>query len=358
VKTLKNRIHFFFECVPSDVRKICRKGIGKEDRLVFDMLHFLKVVEPDLLPVFVARDLDKLPNLTMDHLDVSMLLKDIAQLRADLTQVKTSYVTTDQLEAVKKDFLSSKYVSPPFAAAKVNMKRGAYRDSGPIGLSLFDESHASIEETIPPNNISLHYRDIKCNDNEGKNESSQAAVSLITGCASDESPPLPPQSVPTIMQWPAGQLIDDATQNELSYAQVSKSKESDWTLVKKKVKKSKNRIEGKSGIVVVGEDETFRAAERKSPVFITNIHQSTSESDIVRYIYKMTQETVKLERISIQRQCDYNAYKFYVPQSKLPKFLDEKIWPQGIIFRRFINFKYSRKTVPLHKGVGPCQGNK
>lgn len=103
-----------------------RKGKGKEDRLVYDMLNLLKAAEPDKLPVFVARDLDKLPNLTMDHPDVSKLLKDISLLQADLMKIKSSYVTTEQLELAKKECMNSKNPSPPFSAVKINMKRGAF----------------------------------------------------------------------------------------------------------------------------------------------------------------------------------------------------------------------------------------
>jgi hypothetical protein len=342
-----------FESVPSEIRKISRKGKGKEDRLVFDMLHFLKVTEPDKLPIFVARDLDKLPNLTMDHLDVSKLLKDMALLQADVMQIKASYVTAEQLETVKKECNNSN-LSPPFSAAKINMKRGAYRDSGPIGLSLLDKSHTG--ESL--NDFSLCCRDMKCKDMVGNSETTQVAVSSVSACVRDESPPQSQQSDVCIVQRPANQLNGDVT-NEISYAQVAVSENNEWTVVQKKHKKSRNRVEGKAGTAEVGTDELFRAAERKSPVFITNIHKNTSEADIVRYIHKMTQETVKLEKISIHRECDYNAYKFFVPQNKLSKFLDEKIWPQGIIFRRFVNFRMSRKVdkVPFDKGIGPSRGN-
>lgn len=298
-----------FESVPSEQRKIVRKGKGKEDRLVYDMLNLLKAAEPDKLPVFVARDLDKLPNLTMDHLDVSKLLKDISLLQADLMKIKSSYVTTEQLELAKKECMNSKNPSPPFSAVKINMKRGAYRDSGPAGLSLFDDSHSNIDEPLSSNDMSVHYRDIRNKDIAGKNETAQAAVSLLTGCPSDESPPpRPAGAVPTIATRPADQLSVEASANEMSYAQAAERGSKEWTDVRKKVKKSKNRIEGKSGMAVIGEGETFRAAERKTPVFITNIHQSTGEADIIRYIYKMTQETIELDKIAIHRQCDYNAY--------------------------------------------------
>lgn len=36
---------------------------------------------------------------------------------------------------------------------------------------------------------------------------------------------------------------------------------------------------------------------------------------------------------------EYKAYKFFVMETKLSLFLDEKLWPQGVIFRRFVHFK-------------------
>lgn len=133
-----------------------------------------------------------------------------------------------------------------------------------------------------------------------------------------------------------------------SASYVDAVKSSEWKTVDKKKKKvSKNRIEGKTGTVLIDANEKFRAAEMKIPLFITNVHKDTRDSDIIDYISKKTHETVVLEKISIKRHCDYNAYKFFVSRNKLPLYLDEKLWPQGIIFRRFINFKIKRNVTPM-----------
>ncbi|XP_013184558.2 uncharacterized protein LOC106130292 [Amyelois transitella] len=346
-----------FESVPSNLRKIARKGKGKEDRLIYDMLHFLKVTEPDMLPVFVARDLEKLPPITLDHLDVCKLMKDMAVLQAEIKQMQTSYVTVEQLESMRKEF-SSKTISPPFSTAKTNMKRGAYRDSGPIGLSLFEDSIVNDDDDNPScsNDYSLHYRSINTKQLEGSScaprdtkESAVKPLSIRNEELNDDDSHAQHSSI----ELPSEQLTGDRvllTKNE-TYAQVAANKNKEWTVEKKK-KKSKNRVEGKSGTVVVETGEMFRAAERKVPVFITNVHKDTCPSDIVRYVSKMTQETITLEKISIKRQCDYNAYKFFVPRNKLSLFLNEKIWPEGIIFRRFVNFKLKRKNVTSDKEVG------
>ncbi|CAH2105484.1 unnamed protein product [Euphydryas editha] len=338
IEQIKKSKELLFESVPTDQRKTIRKGKGKENRVLIDIISFFKVTDPDLLPVFVARDLEKLPPILFDHLDTSKLLKDLALVRSEVDIIKSSYVSIDQLEAVKRDLLKNQYALPPFSPANINIKRGAYQDSGPIGLTNIDESAIRCyeNEINVPNIDSPRFKSLNKISVDGSNQITMSKGPLVRP-VSDES-----------HNSKDCQLSDgDKTTQNKSYAIVTKSKakpnpNEGWKLVQKKGRKRRNYIEGKTGSVVVDAEEKFRAAERHTPLFITNVHKNTSESDITTYIHKKTQETVKLERISIQRQCEYNAYKFFVLQSKVPLFLDESLWPKGIIFRRFINFKVSR----------------
>lgn len=336
VEQINKSKELLFESVPTDQRKTIRKGKGKENRALFDIISFFKVTDPDLLPVFVARDLEKLPPILFDHLDTSKLLKDLALVRSEIDMIKSSYVSIDQLEALKRDLLELRCASPPVSAANINIKRGAYQDSGPIGIINVDESDISCNE----NEINLP--NINKISARGSKKSTINKSPLVRP-VSDESPGNKDRQLSEC----------DKTMQSKSYAIVTKSQakpnpNEGWKLVQKTGRKRRNYIEGKTGSVVVDAEEKFRAAERYTPLFITNVHKNTSESDITTYIHKKTQETVKLERISIKRECEYSAYKFFVLQSKVPLFLDESLWPKGIIFRRFINFKVSQS-----RNIGP-----
>jgi hypothetical protein len=113
---------------------------------------------------------------------------------------------------------------------------------------------------------------------------------------------------------------------------------SNWILVDRKTRR-KNRLSGKMG--VAGDDVKFKAAESMIPIFITNVHKDTEESDIVQYIMNKTQEKVSLVKMVSKRDTRYNAYELFVPRIKLSIFLDNTLWPKGIIFRRFVHFRYS-----------------
>lgn len=116
-----------------------------------------------------------------------------------------------------------------------------------------------------------------------------------------------------------------------------------WTLVTARKSTPKTRMRGKMGTSSEAEGK-FRAADRKVPIFISNVHIDTSEKDITEYILKKTQIPVKLEKIAMKIQDSHNAYKFFVEESKINMFLDDKLWPRGIIFRRFVHFKYKFTT--------------
>lgn len=99
------------------------------------------------MPVFVARNLEKLPPITFDHLDVSDLLKKLTLLQAEIREVKSSYATLDQLEEVRKEVQGLNVpVNIPSTSVhghiNVNTKRGAYAQSqmSSTDTSLFGDS--------------------------------------------------------------------------------------------------------------------------------------------------------------------------------------------------------------------------
>ena len=53
-----------------------------------DIITLLKETDTDDVSIFVARDLNKLPPVTFDHVDVPSLLNDIAVLKTILVDVK------------------------------------------------------------------------------------------------------------------------------------------------------------------------------------------------------------------------------------------------------------------------------
>jgi hypothetical protein len=100
-----------FESVQTTQRLISRRNDGKKRRNIEDIISFFKEQEPDSIPVFVARDLLKLPPISIDHIDAVSLLKDVIKLRNDLQSLKENCVTVEQFQQLQSDVQSVKVAS-------------------------------------------------------------------------------------------------------------------------------------------------------------------------------------------------------------------------------------------------------
>lgn len=356
-----------FESLPSDHRKPARKGQGKDNRVLNDIITVLKVTEPDVMPVFVARDLGKLPPITFDHLDVSKLLKDIAIVQAEINDIKASFVTVHQLEDLKKE-VKNMVVST--SQCNVNMKRGTCRGSEPLLLSHLRNSLSECCEnqqinsslvsgdTISSCDANLNKNPSEGNDNNlaTKNKNPLPSLLLCTtaneSSQSDDNIMLNDQLADSIQVKCKQSFADAAGQQCHIINDETISPNNEWTLVQSRKHRFKERFMGKMGKSVIDNAEKFKAADRNVPIFITNVHKNTVEDDIINYIRRKTAINVKLEKIKVKKQTDYNAYKFFVLKHNEHIFLNNEMWPQGIIFRRFVHFRPKPKNPDTGSGDG------
>ncbi|XP_063395767.1 uncharacterized protein LOC134680590 [Cydia fagiglandana] len=361
---IKNSKSLLFDSIPTEARKINRKSKGKEERDLLDIFNVFKSTEPDVIPVFVARQLERLPPILFNSLDCTKLLKDMLKLQNDLAEVKETYATLDQLKGLKLELLANKCDTfPSTPICNVNMKRGAAcawaldtMDSGSVGIlqcnsTLKDSDHdreqASINDN-PNKNIwevsaqkTAHGSAVQ---QRSSGEKSGNDATKLSGGVARPKPAVPER-----------QLIDDTVNNSDGLAKrvmqepssiqlLDDDNEGKWEKVESRKKQRKYRFHGKYG-VARDLQCNFKAAERKVPVLITNVHSETTENDIIQYIYGQTRDTVSLKEINIQKRRDYKAYKMYVSKNKLHMYLNENLWPEDIIFRRFVNYTNGGNSV-------------
>ncbi|CAB3235347.1 unnamed protein product [Arctia plantaginis] len=62
-------------------RPTTRKREGRTLRDLEDIISLFKETDPEKIPIFVARKLEKLPPVSFDHIDVTVLLKKIVYLK-------------------------------------------------------------------------------------------------------------------------------------------------------------------------------------------------------------------------------------------------------------------------------------
>ncbi|KAI5636640.1 hypothetical protein NE865_10656 [Phthorimaea operculella] len=140
IVTAKNML---FDSMPTSKRKINRKRQGKQLRDIDDIICALRDTDSEEIPVFVAHELEKLPPVSFDHVDVTRLLKDIVKLQQDIKMITKDYATVKQVDALRCEVDTLKQTSIVNDYGRnVNIgRRGAClmtsfecHNSGPMGL--------------------------------------------------------------------------------------------------------------------------------------------------------------------------------------------------------------------------------
>lgn len=324
------------------------------------MVAVLKESDPDCVPIFVAKDLQKLPPVTFDHIDATRLLKDILVLQKEVHMIKNSYVTSHLMEELRKDLtnLQQTSVVNNFQIENINRKRGGgFTDSyclnsGPMGLPHFLGETADVQN----NNTSSINRSTANSPFLSQARQSPTSVSLaplhspsksscnetqIKGSEKVVGRPtlqtMPTEIMTSVNRWST--LCDDADGNIKNNPKESRELEINkdgWIEVMRKKRNSRFLVtKGKADC-----SGNFKAADNKIPLFINHVNKQTTDQDIIEYIYEKTQCIVTLKKINMKRERGYSAYKIFVPHTNLQLFLNEDLWPAGVSFRRFV---YIRK---------------
>ncbi|KAJ2953868.1 hypothetical protein O0L34_g1496 [Tuta absoluta] len=447
-----------FESVPSDTKIKKRKGSGKVQRNIEDIVCFLKSCDPTKtsIPVFVARDLEKLPPVLFDHVDVTRLLKDVVKVQSEISQIKEEYATFASVEDLKRDLESLKKASIVNyfeCNDNVNKKRGVSKynlesyecNSGPMGIVFSHDNneqvplnssintslnsnlnHSSIPKTLSVNQLASHFEslpvsssnsssyrkdkqnsqkspnhnaELRCKDRvvevNNKNDSTERAQAMthqsqLAG-SMPTAPPLPVvsalhvvpvqelappsrgghsgQGAPTVGSAsavaPALPVVHTAPIHtayssksapiQKSFADTAANGEwkkqkpsEEWTKVQRQ--KLRNRFVGKRGSAV-DQSSNFKAAEVKTPIYIYNVSKEVSVCDIVSYIKNKTSINAVVEKNSMKRSKDYDAYKVLIPKHKEEIFLKENFWPDGIAFRPYVDFRRKATGTPRNSGI-------
>ncbi|KOB52229.1 Mutant cadherin [Operophtera brumata] len=372
-----------FAAVVTGIRKIKRKKEGKLQRDLEDIISVFKETDPEKIPIFVARDLYKLPPVCFDSVDVTHLLKKLLVLQEEVKTIKATYVTkdmllSDQLNGVPQCTTQSvtesnlQFVdtpSPPpstsvpaYRCMNVNSKRGASRqsytmDSGPVGLS--PTINKLVLEPITHGSIINMECESICVQKNITNVK-DCVQRIIRDCDHDVSltisvPPVlspgTPQKTGTGSAISVG--VNSAEQTTIAEVLTAEGEwkknkpTEEWIQVNRR--RYRNRLDVCTGKAQNKRLGKFRAAESMISLYISNVHKDTTDVDISDYIFENTKERVNLIRMHMKKDRDYNSFKLWVPKYKMDLFLNDQLWPEGINFRQFVYFKNNvGSTVPTY----------
>ncbi|XP_063372941.1 uncharacterized protein LOC134660983 [Cydia amplana] len=194
----------------------------------------------------------------------------------------------------------------------------------------------STDKDSAPSAITINERN---NNEQRMHESGNSCISQLLPSKQCDLP------ASAMVAGHTGAAVDEQKLPEpLQYSEIAKrgewkpqTKDEQWKTIERN--RLKNKFIGNRGKATTNPSTKFKAADIKVPIYIYDVAKDTAMNDILDYIKSKTNVAVTLEKINMRRQKDYNAFKVYVPKHKLNIFLHDDFWPEGIAFRRFINFK-------------------
>ncbi|CAH0402160.1 unnamed protein product [Chilo suppressalis] len=296
-----------------------RRRDGTE-KTVQDIITLLKETDPDDEPTFVAKELHKLPPVTFDHVDVTRLLKDINFLKASLADVvnKLEYSnnTIGELRAQVALFSNAVSASRSAEASNVNTRRGAQNAS--VGsIESMPTSAAVTARDFPRPTVAAcpsasPEKSRACTSTQQRAYAAAAASQPVDVQAKEKS------SNPCVQR-----VTPAASQNQIC-------DEEGFIKVERKKKKPARR--NLCGVAPTGPNNLLRPAIPTTPLYVSRLHYSTKEEEIVEYLRIKTKFSLRVVRLESRHNVNFNSFVVRVPTEHLATFMKEDLWPKGVVF--------------------------
>lgn len=120
--------------------------------------------------------------------------------------------------------------------------------------------------------------------------------------------------------------------NQRQHTESKESKEdSEWTTVKHNKSRSNGKLQG---IIGTGTNNTLKAVEKKTEVYISRLDPETSTEDITAFLNDRFPE-IQCENGRSKFPGSYSSFKITINENNFERIMDPKLWPNGIYINKF-----------------------
>jgi hypothetical protein len=335
-------------------RVIWRKGADKTKNNLNDILNFLHGAEPDVIPCFVARDLSKLPPIHYNHMDMSILLKELEIVKGDIADLKIAQLATLEIcrEQPKSEVTGDctmRTVTPTVPCASRTSETGSDTDAD-------QESRGSCVIV----DVSTTTRGQSASS-DGESATGDCSISNYTVDAGDDpereegelddslTELKQPTSTAGVMQCKGRQHADRSAPHRLNASAPSFAVLARDLSTHGMKATSRSQIDTEDGFTTVGPRKKkpvvigtgrstslrgVKSTPATAAVFVTRLAPGTTEDDICDYV----RSVFGVDACSEQLRTRYNTYasfKVVVKVKHIVKLMDPVLWPEEVLVRKF-----------------------
>lgn len=278
------------------------------EKYLEDIITLLKESKQEHVPIFVAKDLRKLPN---GHSETTQLLNEIARLKNHL-----ELLTTQQRSEViyVPNGIEHKSHIPNGKTSHINEALPKREPRTDTRTAVADFPAARTQQNIPPTPVSNTINTVapKAIPAVNSQYSTPQVISKVVSPPPKTVSPTQPRSVtsPT-MQY----ATPPATHQSATFSTTASTRSS-------------------ISIGSATPGKARRPSKRATFLQVTWLHRSTKSDDIVEYIRSQTRKTVKIEKVKTG-QGSFKPYVIKVPNQLVATLLDQKFWPVDAVCKIF-----------------------
>lgn len=337
ILTAKNKLREFV-----DIPTVTRKGDGKVSKNLQDVIKILKESAECKMPIFVAKDLHKIPPITFDDLDVTRILKELATMRSEMNTLKyTGETNKEEIIEMRSDLNTVKNlitqrqpecnsVHESFSEQNYNEKYGGISTPSDRGIAV---QHKLV--VTPQRSIYV------------EKYAEQNTVDSPPDLNEWGPPALP--SLPENYKSPQNNKSRSFRNIVVTKSQpLSKVKQIDsegYELVTKKRNTHKQMIRNRRGNGVL--NEMLQAAPSTTTLYISRTKKTVTSELIREYIISKGESVVNIEYLKPYQATWFNSFLVTIESDKINTFLSDGFWPAGIVYRKYV---YKRN---LYKRYNP-----
>lgn len=319
-----------FDTAKTTKRNVLRKQEGKTRRALQDIITVFKETDPSDVPIFVARDLCRLPPVNFDHIDVTRLLKDIVALQQEITLIKSNYTPMETTKDIqrqlnmslgKKGNDTSLFTSPCASVQLPPPEPTVLEQNTPHRGFRTD----TLEFHSPSADISGPMGFIQTDTTSGNNHTTDKNTTFAAIA-----------NIPKPIKTDTAQQIDA---------------DGFITVTRRKIKqKPKRNIHGTSKIV-----SKLKVATPMINIYLSGFDKSVTTADISDYIKETGESCEKIELLPEREGIPNNAFNLTVAKDKFSKFVNSELWPPGITVGKYKPYAYNayKRTPPTQ--ITPAQ---
>lgn len=322
-------------------KKFMRRKDGSEQKSLQEVIKLIKEFQPDCLPAFVAMNLNKIPAVSFDYVDVTVFLKEMAVLRRDVANMKANKNDCDNMDRTSDiDCLKTELEELKVMLRELRSctEQSSSKRTHPISTENRPEKDQKCDEiTI---SCSPAPRVANAGDKDSKNKRGQSkrknmptptADALISGLrrSRTRSPAPRTDNIHTPLYRDIA-VCASSQQAKHNRAPLDPRNNESFILVERKKRKRLSNFSG----TALGSGK-LQIAELTSAVYVSRLNKATTNDDILDYIREMGQECKNVESLPQKHETDFTSFKVNVPRHSLEVFLNEGFWPKGVKFRLY-----------------------